>query len=87
MSPDNRNMNLKETCPDDVKNMLITWSREMWNEWAERHEYSELREGLWPEATTMVLARKASEKYGRRSTDTGPSYVLSMVLGRIKGRC
>ena len=28
ISPDNRCMNLKERCPDDVKKMLIIWSRD-----------------------------------------------------------
>ena len=37
LSPDNRNMNLKETCPDDVENMTFIWSNEkIWREWAER---------------------------------------------------
>ena len=34
-SPDNRNMDFKETCRDDVKKMLIIWSQEkVWKDWA-----------------------------------------------------
>ena len=47
VSPDNRNMSLKESCPDGVRKMLIKWSKEkFWRDWAENHECGKLKEGL-----------------------------------------
>ena len=44
-SPDNRNVNIQETCPDDVKKMLIIWSTVVFDGLDRRHECSELKEG------------------------------------------
>ena len=49
-STDNRNMDLKETCFGDVMKMLHVRSKEeFWKDWAERHEYRNLKEGMWTE--------------------------------------
>ena len=62
MASDNRRMNLKETCPDDVRKMLIIWSREnVWKRSVQR-EYGEWKAGVGTEPTKVVLAKKANRK-------------------------
>ena len=60
MSPDCRSINLQDTCPDDVKQMLIKWSKD--NFWQERHEYSELKRMLVARTHKKVmLSNKRTE--------------------------
>ena len=48
-----------ETCLDDVKKMMIPWSKEkLWKNWAERHKYVEINEGMWQEPAEVVLTKE-----------------------------
>ena len=71
LSPDNRNGSLKETCPDHAEQMLIMWSTENCsNDWAERHEYKDLKGGELARTDNSGSVKKDTMKSGRRSTST-----------------
>ena len=54
-SPDDKSMNLKQTCLDDVEIMIIMWSTGTFrNAWTEKNEYGELKVELTPVPTEMI---------------------------------
>ena len=56
-------MKLKETCFDDVKNMMIMWSTEkILKAWAKKQEYAEIEQGLWQEADTCSAIAECKRK-------------------------
>ena len=54
-----RNINIKHVCPKDVKKMrLQKASTVYWKKWAAKHEYEELKEGIWLELALALLRKK-----------------------------
>ena len=46
-------------CPNDVKKMLLGQARStFWRKWAAKHQYEELKEGIWLEPTLALLRRR-----------------------------
>ena len=78
MSPDNQGVNLKETCPDDVKRMLTIWSKGIfWNIWADRHKSSEWKAGVWMEPTRECWPRMQKHSGRKKHRHTAFSWVAN----------
>ena len=49
-------------CPTDVKIMLLQQASTVhWKKWAAKHEYEELKEGIWLESALALLRKKTKE--------------------------
>ena len=49
---------MKNVCPKDVKMKLLKQARTIfWKKSAAKHEYEELKEGIWLEPTLALLRR------------------------------
>ena len=54
-----RNIDMRCVCPKDVKNMLLQQARTVcWKKWAAKHEYEELKEGIWLEPALAIVAQE-----------------------------
>ena len=41
-------LDMRYVCPNDVRKMLLQQARSVfWKKWAAKHEYDELKEGIW----------------------------------------
>ena len=57
-----RNIDMRFVCPEDVKKMLLQQARTVcWKKWAAKHEYEDLKEGIWLEPA-LALVRKKDER-------------------------
>ena len=49
-------------CPKDVEKMLLKQARSAyWKKWAAKHEYEELKEGVWLEPALALLRQKTKK--------------------------
>ena len=81
-------------CPQDVKKMLLKQaSMVCWKRWAAKHEWEELKEGVWLEPIQAMLRRKTNESWkdkhricdeevGRGSRMGAEENVRDWVVGR-----
>ena len=53
-------VDMRYICPKDVKKMLSGTGQitAYWKKWAAKHEYEELKEGIWLEPTLAWLRRR-----------------------------
>ena len=59
-----RNVDMRYVCPKDVKKMLLQQTRTVyWKKWAPKHEYEELKEGIWLEPALALLRKKTKEEW------------------------
>ena len=57
-----RIIDMRYVCPKDVKKVLLLQARTVcWKEWAAKHEYEELKEGIWLEPALALLATQENE--------------------------
>ena len=55
---------MRYVCPKDVKRMLVQQTRSVyWKKWAAKHEYEELKEGLWLEPALALLRKRTNEEW------------------------
>ena len=60
--PDSRNINLKDTCPDDVKKRRNMWSKDRFSiAWTENLEHTESKYGFFASDKGSANKEKASE--------------------------
>ena len=60
---DETRIDLRFVCPRDVKKMLVQRARSVyWKKWAAKHEYEELKEGVWNEQAPALLCKKVREE-------------------------
>ena len=60
---------MRYVCPKDVKKMLLKHTRSAyWKKWVTKHEYEELKEGIWLEPA-LALLRKKRRKSGLKSIE------------------
>ena len=53
---------MRLVCPKDFKKMLVQSSRSVyWKKWAAKHEYEELKGGVWLEPGLALLRKKVKE--------------------------
>ena len=70
-------MDMRYVCPKDVKKMLLKQARSTsWKQWAAKHEYEELKEGIWLEPTLALLRKKTKEGWTDRHRNTARKLVL-----------
>ena len=54
-----RTIDMRYVCPKDVKKMLLQEARTVyWKKWAAKHEYEELKEGVWLEPALTLSAEE-----------------------------
>ena len=57
-------IDMRYVCPKDVKKMLVQQARSFyWTKWAAKHEYEELKEGIWLEPALALLSKKTKEDW------------------------
>ena len=57
--PGEARIDMRYVCPKDVKKMLVQQARSVrWKQRAAKHEYEELKEGVWPEPALALLRKK-----------------------------
>ena len=72
-----RNADLKYVCPKDVKNMLLQQARTVyWKKWAAKHEYEELKEGIWLEPALALLRKKTKEDWTEKHRNVARTLFL-----------
>ena len=55
-------VDMRHVCPKDVNTMLMKQARlTHWRKWAAKHEYEELKEGIWLEPALAMLRRRTKE--------------------------
>ena len=65
----------------DVNKILLEQSRSAhWEEWAAKHEYEELQEGIWHEPVLALLRKKTKKDW----TDAGCRKDSSTLVGQMK---
>ena len=57
-------VDMRHDCPKDVKKMLLKQARSTYcKKWAAKHEYEELKEGVWLEPALALLRRRTKEEW------------------------
>ena len=55
---------MRYVCPEDVKKMLLKQARTTyWKSRQQKHEYEELKEGIWLDPTLAMLRRRTKEEW------------------------
>ena len=68
---------MRYACPKNVKKMLFNQARTFyWKKWAARHEYEELKEGIWLEPTFALLRKKTKEEWTDKHRNVARKLVL-----------
>ena len=71
-----RNVDLRDVCPKDVKIMLLQQARTVyWKKWAAKHEYEELM-GIWLEPAVALLRKKTKEECTEKHRNVARKLVL-----------
>ena len=53
---------MRYVCPKDVKKVVVQKARSVcWKKWAAKHEYEDLKEGIWLVPALGVLRKKTSQ--------------------------
>ena len=57
-----RRIDMRYVCPKDVKKTLVQQAGSVyWKKWAAKHEYEELKEGIWLEPALTLLRKKTKK--------------------------
>ena len=68
---------MRYVCPKDVKKMLLQQARTVyWKKWAAKHEYEELKEGIWLELALAMLRKKTKEDWTEKHRHVARKLVL-----------
>ena len=60
---DETRIDTRFVCSRDVKKKLLQRARSVyWKKWAAKHEYEELKEGVWIEQAPALLCKKVREE-------------------------
>ena len=86
---------MRYVCPKDGKKRLLQRARTVhWKKWAAKHEYEELKEGIWLEPALALLRRKRNEEWTEKHRNVARHFLWkeagcrkdsSTLVGRIKG--
>ena len=72
-------------CPKDVKKMLVQQARSVhWKKWAAKHEYEELKEGIWLEPALALLCKKTKEEWTEKTSNCCEEDIYGRRLGAEK---
>ena len=70
-------MDVRYVCPKDVKNMLMKQAQSIyWRKWAAKHEYEELKQGIWLEPALALLRRKTKDEWTDKHRHVGRKMAL-----------
>ena len=61
-----RSIYMRHVCPKDVKKMLLQARKVYWKKWAAKHEYEELKEGIWLEPALASMRKKTKEAWNEK---------------------
>ena len=65
-------VDMRYVCPNDVKKMLLKQARSaFWKKCAAKHEYEELKEGIWL-GPALALLRTKTKNDGLKSVESSP---------------
>ena len=69
-----RSIDMRYVCPKDLKKMLLQQARKVyWKKWA-KHEYGELKEGVWLEPALALLSKKTKEDWTEKRRNVARKY-------------
>ena len=72
-----RSIDMRYVCPKVVKKMLLQQARKVcWKKWAAKHEYEELKEGIWLELALALLRKKTKEDWTEKHRNVAGKLVL-----------
>ena len=64
-------------CPKDVKKMLLQRARTVyWKKWAAKHDYEELKEGIWLEPALALLRKRTKGDWTEKHRNVARKLVL-----------
>ena len=70
-------VDMRYVYPKDVKKMLVQRARTVfWKRWAAKHEYEELKEGIWLEPALALLRKKTKEGWTEKHRNVARKLVL-----------
>ena len=70
-------VDVRYVCPKDVKNMLMKQAQSTyWRKWAAKHEYEELKQGIWLEPALDLLRRKTKDEWADKHRHVGRKMAL-----------
>ena len=62
-----RRIDMRYVCPRDVKKMSLQLATQVyWKKWAAKHEYEELKEGIWLEPALALSREKTKKEWTER---------------------
>ena len=78
-------IDMRYVFPKDVQKMLLQRARTVyWKEWAAKHEYEELKEGIWLEPAMALLRKKTKGDWTGKASKRGQKMVPGRRLGAAK---
>ena len=64
----NVRIDMRHVCPKDVEKMHVQQARTIyWKKWAAKHEYEELKQGIWLEPALALLRKKTKEDWTEKN--------------------
>ena len=75
MCEGDRNIDMRYVCLKDAKKMQPAGTVH-WKKWAAKHEYDELKEGIWLEPALALLRKKTKEEWTQRHRNVVRKLVL-----------
>ena len=70
-------MDMRYVCPKGVKNMLLQQARTVyWKKSAAKHEFEELKEGIWLEPALALMRKKMKEEWTEKHRNVARKLVL-----------
>ena len=68
---------MRYVCSKDVKKMLVQQARSVcWKKWAAKHEYEDLKEGIWLEPALALLRTKTNDEWTEKHRNVARKLVL-----------
>ena len=70
-------IDMRDACPKDVKMMLLQQVRSVyWKRWTAKHEFEELKEGIWLEFALALLRKKTKGGWTEKHRNVARKLVL-----------
>ena len=70
-------IDMRYVCPKDVKKMFLQRARTVhWKKWAAKHEYEELKKGIWLEPALALLRKKTKEEWTGKHRNVARNLLL-----------
>ena len=80
-----RSIDMRYVCPKDERSKLLQQAKTAcWKKWVAKHEYEELKEGIWLEPALALLHKKTKEEWTEKHRNAARKWVLE--IGGVQKR-